>query len=162
MNANLKNSVAHALSVALYAILALVAQSHYSQAFVGVRLVVDSLVVTGNEHSTSWASDTLVMGNASTSVKLTFPNAKINGLPSSSGTLALTSYSGYAVGAIIMYSGANPPESFLKCNGQTISRSTYGRLFAVIDTRYGAGNGSTTFVLPNMSHAVLSYAIRYE
>jgi hypothetical protein len=162
MNAYLNISVAHTLCVALCAVLALITQTHYTQACVISCLALDTLVVTGNEHSTSWASDTLVIGNSSTTVKLTFPHAKINALPSSSGTLALTSYSGYAVGAIIMYSGANPPSSFLKCNGQTISRSTYAQLFTVIDTKYGAGNGSTTFSLPNMSHPVLSYAIRYE
>lgn len=34
-------------------------------------------------------------------------------------------------------------------NGAVVSRTTYARLFAVIGTRYGAGNGSTTFQLPD-------------
>lgn len=39
---------------------------------------------------------------------------------------------------------------YLVCNGQTVSRTTYSRLFNVIGTKYGTGNGSTTFGLPNL------------
>lgn len=38
---------------------------------------------------------------------------------------------------------------WLECNGQAVSRSTYADLFAAIGTAYGAGNGTTTFNLPN-------------
>jgi len=38
---------------------------------------------------------------------------------------------------------------YLLCNGQTVSRSTYANLFAVIGTNFGSGDGSTTFTLPN-------------
>lgn len=46
------------------------------------------------------------------------------------------------------YSGI--PNGWLLCDGIAISRDTYASLFAVISTRYGAGDGSTTFNLPNM------------
>ena len=39
---------------------------------------------------------------------------------------------------------------YLICNGAAVSRTTYKRLFEVIGTTYGAGNGSTTFNLPNL------------
>lgn len=39
---------------------------------------------------------------------------------------------------------------YLVCNGKTVSRITYARLFNVIGTKYGTGNGSTTFGLPNL------------
>ena len=39
---------------------------------------------------------------------------------------------------------------YLVCNGQSVSRTTYSRLFDVIGTKYGTGNGSTTFGLPNL------------
>ena len=42
---------------------------------------------------------------------------------------------------------ANPPTGWLKCNGATISRTTYSALFAAIGTTYGSGDGSTTFHL---------------
>ena len=45
---------------------------------------------------------------------------------------------------------ADKPAGYLLCNGATISRSTYSALFAVISTTYGAGDGSSTFLLPNL------------
>lgn len=42
------------------------------------------------------------------------------------------------------------PPGWLKCDGSPISRSTYPGLFAVIGTIYGAGDGSTTFNLPDL------------
>src|SRR5690625_109412 len=45
---------------------------------------------------------------------------------------------------------ANVPDGWLPCNGATISRTTYSRLFAVIGTTYGDGDGSTTFNLPDL------------
>ena len=53
-------------------------------------------------------------------------------------------------GMIIAYAGKDIPDGFLLCNGATISRTTYARLFAKIGTLYGAGDGSTTFTLPNL------------
>lgn len=38
---------------------------------------------------------------------------------------------------------------FLACDGSAVSRSTYAALFAAIGTAYGAGNGTTTFNLPD-------------
>lgn len=42
------------------------------------------------------------------------------------------------------------PVSYRECNGQALSRSVYSDLFAILGTRYGAGDGSTTFNLPNL------------
>lgn len=44
------------------------------------------------------------------------------------------------------------PEGWLRCNGAAVSRTTYAALFAVIGTKYGSGDGSTTFNLPNLHH----------
>lgn len=44
------------------------------------------------------------------------------------------------------------PEGWLQCNGAAVSRTTYAALFAVVGTKYGSGNGSTTFNLPNLHH----------
>jgi microcystin-dependent protein len=53
------------------------------------------------------------------------------------------------IGAVIDYWGATPPDGYLFCAGQEVSRSTYAALFAAIGTAAGAGNGSTTFNLPD-------------
>ena len=44
------------------------------------------------------------------------------------------------------------PTGWLQCNGAAVSRTTYAALFAKIGTKYGSGNGSTTFNLPNLHH----------
>ena len=47
------------------------------------------------------------------------------------------------------------PTGWLQCNGAAVSRTTYSRLFKKIGTKYGAGDGSTTFNLPDLQHRVL-------
>lgn len=55
------------------------------------------------------------------------------------------------VGVIQGFAGVSEPSSQWKiCNGEALSRSTYAELYAVLGTRYGAGDGSTTFNLPNL------------
>lgn len=52
-------------------------------------------------------------------------------------------------GAIMYFSNTVPPNgNWLVCNGQAVSRQGYANLFNAIGTRFGAGNGSTTFNLP--------------
>lgn len=53
-------------------------------------------------------------------------------------------------GSIMMFAGENAPAGWLICAGQTVSRTEYANLFSVLGTTYGAGNGSTTFTLPNL------------
>ncbi len=52
-------------------------------------------------------------------------------------------------GTTIAFAGPSVPVGFLKENGAAVSRAAYADLFAVIGTTYGAGNGSTTFNLPD-------------
>ena len=53
-------------------------------------------------------------------------------------------------GVVQLFAGSSAPSGWLICNGQAISRTTYAALFAVIGTTYGAGDGSTTFNVPNL------------
>jgi microcystin-dependent protein len=53
------------------------------------------------------------------------------------------------VGSITDYAGATAPAGWLLCYGQEISRTTYAALFAILSTTYGAGNGTTTFNVPD-------------
>lgn len=53
-------------------------------------------------------------------------------------------------GSVIPFAGENAPEGFLLCNGQEVSRVTYARLFNVIGEKFGAGDGVTTFEVPNL------------
>ena len=58
-------------------------------------------------------------------------------------------------GMIAFFHATTPPEGWLPCNGQNVSRTTYANLFSVIGTTYGSGDGSTTFTLPNLHHKFL-------
>lgn len=53
------------------------------------------------------------------------------------------------IGTQVAYGGTVPPTGWLICDGSAVSRTTYAELFKVIGTSYGAGDGSTTFNLPN-------------
>lgn len=54
------------------------------------------------------------------------------------------------VGEVAFFARATPPSGWLKANGAAVSRTTYAALFAAIGTTFGAGDGSTTFNLPDL------------
>lgn len=56
------------------------------------------------------------------------------------------------VGTIVSSGNSSTPTGYLLCNGSAVSRTTYAKLFSAIGTTYGAGDGSTTFNLPNYSN----------
>ena len=58
-------------------------------------------------------------------------------------------------GVIIPFAGTSVPTGCLLCNGAVVSRTNYANLFAAIGTLYGAGDGSTTFALPDLRDRVL-------
>lgn len=58
--------------------------------------------------------------------------------------------SGIKAGTIDHFPASTAPAGWLKANGATISRTTYAALFAVIGTAYGAGDGATTFAIPDL------------
>jgi microcystin-dependent protein len=53
------------------------------------------------------------------------------------------------VGVVAMTGALAAPTNWLLCRGQAVSRATYSDLFAAFGTRFGAGDGSTTFNVPN-------------
>lgn len=55
-----------------------------------------------------------------------------------------------AYGMVVAFAANVTPTGWLKCNGAAVSRTTYANLFARIGTTYGAGDGSTTFNLPDL------------
>lgn len=62
------------------------------------------------------------------------------------------------VGTIIPFAGSSIPTGYLLCNGAVVSRTTYANLFKAIGTAYGAGDGSTTFKLPDLRDRFLEGA----
>lgn len=64
----------------------------------------------------------------------------------------LTGIEGIPTATIVPWSDASLPSGFLECNGAAVSRSTYSALFAIVGTTYGAGDGSSTFLLPDLQN----------
>lgn len=60
--------------------------------------------------------------------------------------------SGAITGEIKMWPTSTNPSGYALCDGTALSRTTFSALFAVIGTTYGAGDGSTTFNLPDFRH----------
>ena len=65
-------------------------------------------------------------------------------------TLVRAGFTVIPVGTVLDFSGDDAPEGFLLCSGQEVSRETYAALFAVVGTTYGAGNGTSSFLLPDL------------
>jgi microcystin-dependent protein len=57
---------------------------------------------------------------------------------------------GNPAGTVIFYAANAAPTGFLKANGAAVSRTTYADLFTAIGTTFGAGDGSTTFLVPDL------------
>ena len=86
-------------------------------------------------------------------VDLTLPSSIVNGgflQTDNSGNLSFQIVAGVPTGAVFCVAVATIPSGYLECNGTAVNRSTFAALFALIGTQYGAGNGSTTFNLPDL------------
>jgi phage-related tail fiber protein len=77
-----------------------------------------------------------------------------NGTITISGIGSVTDESGNSLtippGAVQFFVRNTAPSGWIKANGATISRSTYAALFSAIGTTFGAGDGSTTFTIPDL------------
>lgn len=84
--------------------------------------------------------------------RLNVPNAthSIAGVMSASDKTKLDGLAGVPTGTVHAFAGSSVPSGYLLCDGSAVSRTTYANLFAVIGTTYGAGNGTSTFNLPNL------------
>ncbi|TCS37496.1 microcystin-dependent protein [Paucimonas lemoignei] len=64
--------------------------------------------------------------------------------------LSLIAANGSAPGKVAYFAMSSAPAGYLKANGALVSRTTYAALFAAISTTFGAGDGVTTFKLPDL------------
>lgn len=55
----------------------------------------------------------------------------------------------FPAGVVLDYAGSAAPTGWLICDGSVVSRATYPNLFTAVGTTYGAGDGSTTFGIPD-------------
>jgi microcystin-dependent protein len=66
----------------------------------------------------------------------------------------------FYIGTILLFAFNYAPQGWFSCEGQTLSINEYQVLFALIGTTYG-GNGTTNFMLPNLSGASPLPAMKY-
>lgn len=79
-------------------------------------------------------------------------NTTVTGTLTVSSTASVNgvTYATLPAGVIVSWGTTTAPNGWLKCDGSAVSRTTYSGLFSVISTTFGAGDGSTTFNLPNI------------
>jgi microcystin-dependent protein len=113
-------------------------------------------IVKGTEIDTEFNNIAVAVGSKADLLNPVFtgtPTAPTASTGTSTTQLATTAFATAAIspftGSMLMWPTATPPAGFLLCNGQTASRATYAALFAIVGTLFGAGDGSTTFTLPN-------------
>lgn len=105
--------------------------------------------------STDFASkDTLPSGNPLKVVKGADIDQEFNNLAtalnSASNDIAAAKSGNSITAEVRMYAGSAVPTGWLICDGSALSRNAYANLFNAIGTAFGAGDGSTTFNLPDM------------
>ena len=86
-------------------------------------------------------------------ISLTLPSSITNGgflQTDGSGNLSFQIVAGVPTGAVFCVAVATIPTGYLECNGAAVSRTPYAALFSFVGTQYGAGNGSSTFNLPDL------------
>ena len=89
-------------------------------------------------------------GNASVTGTLAVAsNATVGGDLAVTGSITQGGGLVMPTGAMLEYGGSAAPTGWLLCDGSAVSRTTYSALFAVLSTAYGAGDGSTTFNVPD-------------
>ena len=93
--------------------------------------------------------------NAASDITLTLPSSDGNAndvlQSDGSGNLSFAALpQAVPTGSVHMMATTTVPSGYLKCNGAAVSRTTYADLFAIIGTAHGAGDGSSTFELPDL------------
>ena len=93
--------------------------------------------------------------NAASDITLTLPSSDGNAndvlQSDGSGNLSFAALpQAVPTGSVHMMATTTVPSGYLKCNGAAVSRSTYADLFAIVGTAHGAGDGSSTFNVPDL------------
>lgn len=110
----------------------------------GVATLGDDTKISNNQLPIATTTD---LGVIKVGANLTIgEDGTLNATGGSGGTVSDT----LPIGSVVKWFSTTIPTNWLACNGQAISRTEYAELFAVIGTKYGSGDGNTTFNLPNI------------
>jgi len=116
-------------------------------------LIVNGLASVGTVGSTY--ANLTVNGNANVTGSVNSSQVNTTGnITSATDFFANTNVLVPPAGSMMMFASLSIPTGWLLCDGSVISRATYSRLFDVISTTFGVGDGSTTFSLPDMRSSV--------
>lgn len=106
----------------------------------GADVKVKVGTVVGRDHGTA-------AGQVPLNSDLNLGTAATKNIGTANGDVPLNSY---RTGEVFYHAGSTAPAGAMKANGAAVSRTTYADLFAAIGTTFGAGDGSTTFNLPDL------------
>ena len=106
-------------------------------------------ITIGASTTSNAAPDGITISRSTTNIYATAPTPDAT---DNSKNIATTAFVRTIVpaGVVLAYARGAVPTGWLLCDGSAVSRTNYAALYAVIGTTYGAGNGSTTFNLPNL------------
>jgi len=107
-------------------------------------------VAFGGTGATTLTSNNVILGNGTSAVQFVAPSTSGNVLTSNGTTWTSAAAASLPAGTVTWFAANTAPTGYLKANGATISRTTYADLFAAIGTTFGAGDGATTFGLPDL------------
>lgn len=107
-------------------------------------------VASGGTGLATLTANNVMLGNGTSTPSFVAPGTSGNIL-TSNGTTWTSAAAPVSVptGGLMMWPGSLAPSGWLLCAGAAVSRTTYSALFAVVGTTFGAGDGSTTFNLPD-------------
>ena len=118
--------------------------------FLGNQLTITDAGVT-NTKLANMPPNTVKARLTTTGTPIDLP---INDLANIIAPLVTPQVDGVPAGVVLDFAGATSPSGYLLCQGQAVSRATYSTLFSVIGTTWGAGDGSTSFNLPDFRRRV--------
>lgn len=122
--------------------------------------VIDRIILDGSDGSSTDAGDNLLLDATAASTNVGVDFLYETGTDDASFVLSrpgIISQLGAApAGTIMAFGGLGAsPNGWFPCNGATYSRTTYPLLFQAIGTTWGAGDGATTFAVPDLRAAFL-------
>lgn len=118
--------------------------------FTNVKDVVNGNIDNGNISTNAAIAVSKLAPGTNTHVLTTVAGVATWQAPASGGSSGAV-----PAGAVSMFAGSVAPSGWLLCDGSAVSRTTFADLFTAIGTAYGAGDGSTTFNVPDTRGRVM-------